>query len=73
MFADRNNPGLKHYREIREKAKVLAILKKEIHQNNPALSDKQTTEVAKAALLAKNNKPRTLKIGGNTVEVETIK
>jgi hypothetical protein len=63
MHADPNHPGLKKFREARAKDKAIAILRKEILENNPAYSDKQAQEIALAAYRAQNAS-RTIKVQG---------
>ena len=76
------HPGLKKYREAREKGRKLAILRGEIRKSNPTASDSQVEEIAKAALRAQqNSKPRTANVPSkgkgkrhhrNPVKVEVV-
>jgi hypothetical protein len=62
MHIESNHPGLKKYREKRAKSRAAAILRNNIRENNPNLSDRQVEEIAKASLRAK--KARTIKVQG---------
>jgi hypothetical protein len=64
MHADHNHPGLKKFREIKAKEKEIAILRKEILENNPMYSEKQAQEIAQAAYRAKNASQRTIQVKG---------
>jgi len=62
MYADPKNPGLRKFREAREKDKELAILRNEIKENNPNLSANQVEEIAKASYRAKHTPQRTVQV-----------
>ena len=63
MKANDNHPGLKKFREARAKDKAIAILRNEIKENNPSLSDSQVQEIAKASYRAQIAQ-RTIKVKG---------
>lgn len=62
MYADPKNPGLRKFREAREKGKELAILRKEIRENNENLTESQVNEIAKASYRAKHTPQRTVQV-----------
>jgi hypothetical protein len=61
MYADPNNPSIKRFREIRDREKELAVLRKQIRETNPTCSDRQLHQIALAAYRAKNAE-RTIKV-----------